>query len=278
MLFGDWSFAADAQRAIAAVRDPSNFHWSILTLFAIALTMYCNEIKAKNFKAVACAAMLYAIHWFYEIMNAVICHITGYALWTVSPESTSFILLIGVSAELSLMFSISGFTCKLLPEDKNLKILGMNNRVFMGIAMAAFCSVVEIFLAWTPAFIWVYPWWGAIPVFITTYIPFFVGAYLVYDMPPQEAVDRCWCSGGCEYCTAGNPDPLGYHLTGSNQRSFSMGKLYKWTGRPVWPAGFLWVAFGCCSWKRAGCAGMVSIAEVCCNTLLLLFVIHTEGG
>ena len=186
MLFGDWSFAAEAERAIAAVRDPSNFHWSILTLFALVTTIYCTEIKQKNYKSVACALMLYSIHWLYEIANAVICHFTGYALWTVSPESTSFILLIGVSAELSLMFSVAGFTCKLLPEDKNAKILGINSRWFLGIAYAAFCSVFEIFLAWTPAFIWVYPWWGALPVFITTYIPFFVGAYLVYDLPPKK--------------------------------------------------------------------------------------------
>jgi len=186
MLFGDWSRAAEADAAIAAVRDPSNFHWSILTLFAIVMVIYCNELKAKNYKAVACAITLYSIHWLYEIANAVICHFAGYALWTVSPESTSFILLIGVSAELSLMFSIAGFTCKLLPEDKDEKLFGINSRVLLGIAFAFFCSVFEIFLAWTPAFIWVYPWWGAIPVFITTYIPFFVCAYMVYDMPPKR--------------------------------------------------------------------------------------------
>ncbi len=186
MLFGNWSFAADAAAAVAAVRDPANFHWSVLTLFAIVMIIYSNEIKAKNFRAVASALGLYSIHWLYEIANALICHFTGYALWTVSPESTSFILLIGVSVELSLMFSIAGFTCKLLPEDKNMKILGINNRWFMGIAFAFFCSVFEIFLAWTPAFIWVYPWWGALPVFITTYIPFFVGAYLIYDLEPKK--------------------------------------------------------------------------------------------
>lgn len=186
MLFGNWSYAPAAEKAIAAVRDPSNFHWSILTLFAVVMVIYCNEIKAKNYKAVACALTLYSIHWFYEIMNAVICHFTGYALWTVSPESTSFILLIGVSAELSLMFSISGFTCALLPKDKDLKIFGINNRVLFGIGFAAFCSIFEIFLAWTPAFIWVYPWWGCLPVFITTYIPFFVGAYLCYDLPSKK--------------------------------------------------------------------------------------------
>lgn len=196
MLFGNWIYAAEAERAIAAVRDPSNFHWSILTLFALVLTTYCNEIKKKNYKAVACAAMLYSIHWLYEIANAVICHFTGYALWTVSPESTSFILLIGVSAELSLMFSVAGFTCALLPEDKNAKILGINSRCFLGIAFAAFCSIFEIFLAWTPAFIWVYPWWGALPVFVTTYIPFFVGAYLVYDLPPKKQ----WTAVGSLVC------------------------------------------------------------------------------
>ncbi len=150
------------------------------------MIIYCNEIKAKNFKAVAAALGLYSIHWLYEIANALICHFTGYALWTVSAQSTSFILLIGVSVELSLMFSISGFTCNLLPADKNKKILGINNRWFMGIGFAFFCAVFEIFLAWTPAFIWVYPWWGALPVFVTTYIPFFVGAYHIYDMEPKK--------------------------------------------------------------------------------------------
>lgn len=186
MLFGNWSYAPAADAAKAAVRDPSNFNWTTLALFAIVMIIYCNEIKAKNYRAVAAALMLYSIHWLYEIANAVICHIWGYALWTVSPESTGFILLIGVSVELSLMFSIAGFTCKLLPEDKHKKILGINNRWFFGIGFALFCSIFEIFLAWTPAFIWVYPWWGALPVFVTTYIPFFVGAYLVYDLPAKK--------------------------------------------------------------------------------------------
>ena len=118
-------------------------------------------------------------------MNAVICYITGYALWTVSPESTSFILLIGVSWELSMMFAIAGFTAKALPADKDMKIFGINNRIVFAIGSALFFSLVEIFLAWTPAFIWVYPWWGALPVFVTTYIPFFLASYLIYDAKPK---------------------------------------------------------------------------------------------
>ena len=87
---------------------------------------------------------------------------------------------------LQMKQSAAGFTCKLLPDDKDQKILGINNRWFFGIAFAVFCGIFEIFLAWTPAFIWVYPWWGAIPVTILVYIPFFVGAYKIYDLEPKK--------------------------------------------------------------------------------------------
>lgn len=184
MLFGDYSNKPLADAAKAMVRDPSNFNWTFIAFLAIVVIIYVNEVQKKDYKAIAAALALYSVHWFYEIVNAVICSVTGYALWTVSAESTSFILLIGVSWELSMMFAIAGFTSKLLPADKDMKILGINNRIVFAIGSALFFSLVEIFLAWTPAFIWVYPWWGAIPVFITTYIPFFLASYLIYDKKP----------------------------------------------------------------------------------------------
>jgi hypothetical protein len=85
-----------------------------------------------------------------------------------------------------MMFAVAGLIMsKLLPEDPQKKILGVNNRILFAMGNAAFFSAVEIFLASTPAFIWVYPWWGAIPVFITTYIPFFLAAFLVPDRSPR---------------------------------------------------------------------------------------------
>ena len=30
-----------------------------------------------------------------------------------------------------------------------------------------------------------HPWWGAIPVFVTTYIPFFLAAFLIPDRSPR---------------------------------------------------------------------------------------------
>ncbi|MDO8969579.1 MAG: hypothetical protein Q7U74_02760, partial [Saprospiraceae bacterium] len=128
---------------------------------------------------------LYGVHWFYEILNALIKHFSGHALWTV-PAGTSYLLLIGVGIELSLMFSVAGLVLsKFLPEDSKKKILGINNRWLFAILNAAGFSIIEIFLATTPAFHWVYPWWGAIPVFITVYIPFFLAAFLCHDWQPK---------------------------------------------------------------------------------------------
>ena len=185
MLFGDDGLKSLADLAKEAVRSTANFNWTFIAILAFVVMIYVDEIHKKNYKAIAAALMLYSVHWLYEIANAVICHFTGYALWTVSPESTSYILLIGVSWELSMMFAVAGFTSKLLPANKDMKILGINNRIVFAIGSALFFSLIEIFLASTPAFIWVYKWWGAIPVFITTYIPFFLASYLIYDKEPK---------------------------------------------------------------------------------------------
>lgn len=187
MLFGTSANKAAVEIAKLAVRDTSNFNWTFIALLAIVIYIYATEFKNRNFKGIAAGLALYTVHWFFEIINAVICSASGYALWTVSPESTSYILLIGVSWELSMMFIVAGLALsKLLPEDRGLKIAGINNRIFFAIANAALFSVIEIFLASTPAFLWVYPWWGALPVFITTYIPFFLAAFIVYDLPAKK--------------------------------------------------------------------------------------------
>lgn len=186
MLFGDLGNKAAADIAKTAVRSLDNFNWTFIAILAIVFYIYANEFRNKNYKGIVAGLSLYMVHWFYEIMNAIICYGSGYALWTVSPESTSFILLIGVSWELSMMFSVAGLIMsKLLPDDPKKKILGINNRWFFAIINAAFFGAMEIFLAASPAFIWVYPWWGAIPVFITTYIPFFLAAFLVPDTTPK---------------------------------------------------------------------------------------------
>lgn len=172
-------------QALAILRQGTNFQWYVIALLALAVYAYANEYSQRNWKGIAAGLSLYLVHWFYEILNALIQHFSGHALWTV-PTGTSFLLLIGVGIELSFMFIVAGLALsKMLPADPKLKILGINNRIVFAVANAALFSIVEIFLVKTPVFVWVYPWWGALPVFITVYIPFFLISFLCYDWPPK---------------------------------------------------------------------------------------------
>jgi len=169
------------QKALSILRSGEPFQWYVIPLLFVVFYIYFNEIEKKNWKGIAAGLSLYMVHWFVEIVNSLIQHFSGHALWT-APTGTAFLILIGVGVELSFMFSIAGLACsKLLPEDPKAKIFGVNNRLFMALCNAAFFSVFEIFLVKTPTFVWVYPWWGAFPVFITVYIPFFVVSFYCYD-------------------------------------------------------------------------------------------------
>lgn len=168
-------------QALNILRTGDNFHWSFITLFLLVLYVYYNEIEKKNWNVIAAGLTLYMIHWFVEIVNALIQYASGHALWT-APTGTSFLILVGLSIEINMMFAIAALTfAKILPPDPKMRILGINNRILIGIGCAAFASLLEIFFVRTPAFAWVYPWWGSVPVFITVYIPFFVMAFLVHD-------------------------------------------------------------------------------------------------
>ncbi|MGC9323623.1 MAG: hypothetical protein ACP5G0_02625 [Desulfomonilia bacterium] len=168
-------------QALSILRSGDPFQWYVITLLALTVYVYTNEISKKNWRGIAAGLSLYMVHWFVEIVNALVQYFSGHALWTV-PTGTAFLILVGVGVEISLMFSIAGLVfSKLLPDDPKVKILGINNRLLFAIGNAAFFSIFEIFLVKTPTFVWVWPWWGAFPVFITVYIPFFLAAFYSYD-------------------------------------------------------------------------------------------------
>lgn len=177
------------------VRSTENFNWTFIFILAVVFYVYWSEIHKKNWKVVQAGLALYGVHWLYEITNAIIGKASGYPLWSVSNESTTFILLIGVSWELSMMFMLAGIiSYKMLPEDSNKryfaseKFKGIDCKLVGAISMALLFALVESFLAATSngSFIWVYKWWGVLPVFITTYIPFFLAANYVPNMKPRN--------------------------------------------------------------------------------------------
>ncbi len=193
--WGDGSQEAmDLVNAIQ-VRSTENFNWTFIFILAVVFYVYWSEMHKKNYDMVFAGLALYGVHWLYEIANAIIAHFAGYPLWAVSNESTTFILLIGVCWELSMMFSLAGIiSLKMLPEDRSTRYFakdgkkGIDCKLVGAISMALLFALVESFLAGTSnhSFIWVYKWWGVLPVFITTYIPFFLAANYVPDMEPTK--------------------------------------------------------------------------------------------
>ena len=179
------------------VRWTGNFNWTFIFILAAVFYVYWSEIHKKNYEAVKAGLALYAVHWLYEIMNAIIAKASGYPLWAVSNDSTTFILLIGVSWELSMMFSLAGIiSYKMLPQDRTKHYFsregdkprkGIDCRLVGAISMALLFALFESFLAGTinHSFIWVYKWWGVIPVFFTTYIPFFLASNYINDFKPK---------------------------------------------------------------------------------------------
>lgn len=177
------------------VRSTENFNWTFIFILAVVFYVYWSEYNKKNYKVIYAGFALYGVHWLYEICNAIIAHFFGYPLWSVSNESTTFILLIGVCWELSMMFTLAGIiSYKMLPDDPKERYFtkngkkGISAKLVGAISMALLFALVESFLAGTSnhSFMWVYKWWGVLPVFITTYIPFFLASNYVPDMEPKK--------------------------------------------------------------------------------------------
>ena len=194
--WGDGSQLAKNLVDAVVVRSTANFNWTFIFILAVVFYVYWTEIQKKNWDAVYAGLALYGVHWLYEICNAIIAHIFGYPLWTVSNESTTFILLIGVCWELSMMFSLAGIiSYKMLPDDKNSKMFGLPCKLAGALSMALLFALFESFLAGTSnnSFIWVYKRWGVLPVFITTYIPFFLASnYVPFMKKRKEFLIGLW--------------------------------------------------------------------------------------
>ena len=96
VFWGDGSQLAKDLVDTIVVRSTENFNWTFIFILAVVFYVYWSEIHKKEYKVVFAGLALYGVHWLYEITNAIIGHFAGYPLWSVSNESTTFILLIGV--------------------------------------------------------------------------------------------------------------------------------------------------------------------------------------
>ncbi len=176
-----------AAQALSILRDPATFQWYIIPLLVIAIYIYNVEIGKQNWNVVFAGLALWGMDWFNEIWNSLIFHFTGYAPAWGAPGDTAYLILIGLNIEISMMFLIAGVAAAhSLPKDKNLKIFGLPNRAVFAVGYSLFALVVEMLLNAANALTWEWPWWSVKApwlIFLLGYLPFFVVAFWVHDMP-----------------------------------------------------------------------------------------------
>ncbi|MFL5780505.1 MAG: hypothetical protein ACJ760_04260 [Thermoleophilaceae bacterium] len=176
-------YVHEAERIL---RDGSTFEWSTVALLGFAVYVYAVEVERRRFDIVLAGLAFWLMDWFNELANSAIYHASGEApLWAVTGD-TSYLILIGLTIEISLLFLVAGVAfVKQLPADPRARWLGLPNRLVLVFVFSVFCVLVEVFLHATGYFHWHYWWWNVpfVPLIVVFgYMTFFAVAAWVYDM------------------------------------------------------------------------------------------------
>jgi hypothetical protein len=194
------TFTREAEHLL---RRTGQFNWSTVTLLALVVYVYAVEVERRNWSAILAGLAFSFMDWANELINALVLLLNGdAALWTVTGRS-SYVILIGLTVEISLFFAINGviFT-KLLPPDRRMKVLGVPNRWALAILLSLVSVGVELLLHADGVFHWHYWWWNTpfvLLIVIFGYLWFFVFAAWVYDAPtPRQRWTRVAALGAID--------------------------------------------------------------------------------
>jgi len=181
-------FTLEAQELL---RDPSQFKWYAVTLLVLVMYVYSVEVERRRWDIILAGVAFWLADWINEIANSLVLHFTDRAaLWTVTGD-TAYLILIGLTLEISLMFAISGIVfVKSLPADPKAKLLGLPNRWTTAIGFSVLAVAVELLLHATGYFHWEYWWWNTpfvLPIVVFGYLWFFMVAAWVYDRPNDRS-------------------------------------------------------------------------------------------
>jgi hypothetical protein len=173
------------------LRDQHMFKWYVVTLLALVIYVYAVEVERGRWDIVLAGVTFWLADWINEIANSLILHFSDRAaLWTVTGD-TAYLILIGLTIEISLMFAISGVIfAKVLPPDPRTKLLGLPNRLTIGLGFSVLATLVEVLLHATGYFHWEYWWWNfpCVPLIVVFgYLWFFLITAYVYDLPDNRS-------------------------------------------------------------------------------------------
>lgn len=183
-----------SQSAMEILRNPQEtMKWYVIPMLLFVMYIYYKQLNDKKYNVVLGAAALWGMDLFNEIWNSIVFHATGFApVWGTPATSgdTALLILIGYNIEISFMFAVMGImACLALPEDKKMKILGINNRVFYTVVFTTLAVIVECLLNHWGLLTWEYSWWS-IPcpwlIWLIGYLPFFTMAFVVHDMEKRR--------------------------------------------------------------------------------------------
>jgi hypothetical protein len=180
-------FTLEAQ---SLLRDETQFKWYVVTLLVLVLYVYAVEVERRRWDVVLAGVAFWLADWINEIANSLVLHFSDRAaIWTTTGD-TAYLILIGLTIEISLMFAISGVVfAKVLPEDRRARLLGLPNRLTIALGFSIFAVFVEVLLNGTGYFHWGYWWWNfpfVLPIVVFGYLWFFLVAAYVYDLPDNR--------------------------------------------------------------------------------------------
>ena len=174
------------RQAEMLLRDPSGLQWSVVFLLAMVFYVYAVEVERRRWDIVLAGLALWCMDWFNELVNSAILHISDHAaLWTVTGH-TSYLILIGLTVELTLFFLVAGVVfVKMLPPDRGRRLLGIPNRWVFVVGFSCLSVAVEILLHASGYFHWAYSFWNVPNVALIVvfgYMTFYGVAAWVFDM------------------------------------------------------------------------------------------------
>lgn len=146
--------------ALERLRSPDHFQWYVVTLLAFVVYAYVEAARRGEWDKVTLSLAFWAGEFIWEMVNALVLHFSGWsALWT-TPGDSAYVIYVGLNIEIAFMFAVAPLALlSLLPAERDAKILGIGNRVFIPLAFGLFCVAVESLLNAWGALVWSWPYW-----------------------------------------------------------------------------------------------------------------------